>query len=267
MISIIVPSHNPQSYLWDCLDSICHQTLNHDDYETIIVLNGCNEPYKTQIENYIKKRNSQWHIRLIQTDIPGVSNARNIGMDYSIGDYYTFIDDDDLISPCFLEEMLKISSVHCIGCSNSLCIEESLKTTNDNFITKAFHDCKRKKYTSFYYRKFLSSVWGKLFHKTIVNDVRFPVSLIKSEDSVFCFELVPRIKEMHLTDDRAIYFQRKRKGSVMRRKYGVMFELHELLKIENAYLNLWVHNPLKYDPKFVLTRMIACICNFIKYIL
>ena len=70
-ISVIIPSYKPQDYLWQCLDSICNQTFPKQDYEVILVLNGCNEPYNSQIKQYIGKHpDVGWNY--IQTDNPGV---------------------------------------------------------------------------------------------------------------------------------------------------------------------------------------------------
>ena len=266
MISVIIPSYKPQEYLWECLDSIRNQSLGHDQYEMIVILNGCNEPYKTQIAAYIKKYEAEWSIRLIQTDAPGVSNARNLGIDASKGDYCTFIDDDDMISPCFLEEMLRVSSSASVGCSNSFSFDESLDKTNKNFISSAYQNCKGKKYSSFRYRKFLSPPWGKLFHKAIVGDDRFPVHMAKSEDSVFCLRLTPRIKDMRLADEGAIYYQRKRQGSAMRSKNSFGYEFNALWKLEVAYLKTWFRHPFKYNPLLVLSRMVGGFNNFLIYV-
>ena len=53
-ISVIVPTYKPQAYLWECLNSLCLQTLSKEDFEVILVLNGCCEPYKTQIQQYLR---------------------------------------------------------------------------------------------------------------------------------------------------------------------------------------------------------------------
>ena len=44
-ISVILPSYKPQEYIWKCLDSLTSQTMDVNEYEIVIVLNGCNEPY------------------------------------------------------------------------------------------------------------------------------------------------------------------------------------------------------------------------------
>ena len=96
-ISVIVPTYKPKSYIWECLDSIYNQTLPKNDYELILVLNGCNEPYSTQIRAWLSKHESLG-VQFIQTDESGDSNARNLALDHVKGEYVTFIDDDDFIS-------------------------------------------------------------------------------------------------------------------------------------------------------------------------
>ena len=78
-ISVIVPSYKPQAYLWECLDSIYAQSFPKTEYELVLVLNGCNEPYHTQIKEWLTEH-ADLQAQCIQTDVPGVSNARNIGM-------------------------------------------------------------------------------------------------------------------------------------------------------------------------------------------
>ena len=101
-ISVIIPTYKPQTYLWECLDSLRNQTLSHNDFEIIIVLNGCTEPWKSQISRYIATKMQSMNVKFIHTEQAGVSNARNIALDLVKGEYVTFIDDDDLVSPSYL---------------------------------------------------------------------------------------------------------------------------------------------------------------------
>ena len=96
-VSVIIPSYKPRNYIWDCLDSLKLQTLPKEDYEIILVLNGCSEPWKGEIESFIDRNMIGFNIKLIQTDVPGVSNARNLGIDSAKGEYISFIDDDDFV--------------------------------------------------------------------------------------------------------------------------------------------------------------------------
>lgn len=109
-ISVIVPTYQPANYLWECLDSLCRQTLAPEEFETVIVLNGCNEPYFGRIQQYIHEHPNH-NFQLIQTEEGGVSNARNIGIDQSKGEYLSFLDDDDWITDNYLEELDRKSVV------------------------------------------------------------------------------------------------------------------------------------------------------------
>ena len=50
-ISVIIPSYKPEGYIQKCLSSVLAQDFPSADYEIIIVLNGCSEPYKTKLSN------------------------------------------------------------------------------------------------------------------------------------------------------------------------------------------------------------------------
>ena len=97
-ISVIVPTFKPQAYLWECLNSLVAQTFAKDDFEVLLVLNGCLEPYKSERESYLAKNKDKINIRFISTETPGVSNARNIALDNAKGEYIAFFDDDDYVS-------------------------------------------------------------------------------------------------------------------------------------------------------------------------
>lgn len=265
IISIVIPSYKPGDYLFECLQSIDNQTISKERFEVILVLNGCNEPYKAQITNYIQKNNSV-NYRLFQTDTPGVSNARNIGIDNAKGDFLTFIDDDDIITPNYLNDLLKVSSPYCIGCANSYSFWDNPQKRKDNFITSAFISCSSKKYSLLNYRKFLSAPWGKMIHRRIINQNRFPVQLKKSEDSLFCMLLTPYFKNMKLTPPDTFYYQREREGSAMHSKYLKMEVLKEHLIIEKEFFKTWLSHPFKYNFLFVLSRMVACGRNLLFYL-
>lgn len=265
LVSVIIPSYKPGDYLWECLNSLCKQSLDREDFEVVIVLNGCNQPYADQIEEYIRRHQTHG-IRLLQTDVPGVSNARNIGIEAAKGEYLTFVDDDDIVSPAYLEDLLEVSSPSCIGCANSYAFVEDVAERQSNFMTMAFMKCKTQPYSLFAYRQFLSPPVIKLIHRSIIGDTRFPTSLKKSEDSVFCLQLTPRIKEMRLAKESTIYYQRLRKGSAMRTKNSFYSELRQLIQLEWEYIKVWGKTPLTYNIPFLLSRMVAGCRNFLSYV-
>lgn len=119
-ISVIVPTYRPQGYLWECLDSVYNQTFSKSDYELILVLNGCNEPYNSQIKDWVSEH-KDLQVQYFQTNQGGVSNARNIALDTAKGEYVTFIDDDDYISATYLESLMCVAdkSTIAIACPHA----------------------------------------------------------------------------------------------------------------------------------------------------
>ena len=118
-ISVIIPTYKPQSYLWECLNSLVNQTFPKEFFEIILVLNGCNEPYKSNIEKYITTSMRDMNINFVHSEKAGVSNARNIALDRVKGKNIAFIDDDDIVSPNYLEELYAKVHPNTIVLSNS----------------------------------------------------------------------------------------------------------------------------------------------------
>ena len=251
-ISVIVPSYKPGDYLYECLDALCRQTFNSKEYEIIIILNGCNQPYADKIKEYTCRQQDRF-ILLRQTDVPGVSNARNIGIEESHGEYITFVDDDDIVSSTYLEDLLAVSSDICVGCANSFAFDIHIDKSIDNFVSKGYQSCKEKNFSLYNYRYFLSSPWAKLIHRSLIGNTHFPVDMKKSEDSVFCLQISPRIKDMRVASPDAIYYQRLREGSAMRKKESCWSITKEHLFIEYKYLSVWLKNPFRYNLKFFLS--------------
>lgn len=264
-ISVIIPSYCPDDYIFECLDSVCQQSFDIHEYEILVIVNGCNEPYVTKINDYILSKGYKNYIRVLQTDKAGVSNARNMGIDYSKGEYLVFVDDDDIISHNYLEELLSVSSRFCVGCSNSYSFTKSIDIKIDNFLTSAFESCQGTSFNHFRWRKFLSPPVGKLIHRDIIGVDRFPVTISRSEDSVFCLRISRKIKDMSLASESCIYYIRERVGSVTRRKRTTFQEIRALFNIELTYISVWLKHPFSYDIRFVFSRIAAGFKNFIHY--
>lgn len=260
-ISLIIPTYKPGTYIWECLDSVYNQTLPGNRYEVVLILNGCRAPYDSQIERYISSHSDRCSFTLIQTDSPGVSNARNIGIEKSNGTYLTFVDDDDVISENYLEELLNVSDEKTIGCANSFVFKKDISNCRESFTSDAYQKVNGKPFNIFQYRKFLSSAWAKLIHRNIIGENRFPTQLRLSEDSFFGLELSLSLKSMNLASPSAIYYQRLRKGSAMHLKTSRLMDIKELWTIEVAYLKFWGVHFWKVNPLLMLSRIVAAIRN------
>jgi glycosyltransferase EpsH len=99
LISVIVPVYNAESYLRNCIGSILEQDFN--DFELILIDDGSKDDSLKIIQEYSKDKRLKYQ----SIKNAGVSNARNLGIKLSRGDYLMFVDADDWLEA----EALKIS--------------------------------------------------------------------------------------------------------------------------------------------------------------
>lgn len=260
-ISVIIPSYKPQNYIWECLDSLKNQTFSKSDFEIILVLNGCNEPYKTQIDNYIEKNLQGYNLNFIQTDQGGVSNARNIALDVAQGEYITFIDDDDFVSEVYLEELYLKATPEVISLCYPYAFDDGKIEVQRNYaITDVFDKnvCGGKQEYQ-RGRKYFSGPVMKLISKNYISDRRFDVRFRNGEDSIFMFLISDKFKFVDFTSKEAVYYRRYRENSAVTMKRSKMKIINNQLKMIVEYLKIYFRNPLKYDFKFFVTRILGAV--------
>lgn len=260
-ISVIVPTYKPQAYLWECLDSIYNQTFPKSDYELVLVLNGCNEPYNTKILDWLSKH-KDLNVQFFQIDTGGVSNARNIALDNAKGEYVTFIDDDDLISTAYLKELYEKATPDTV----SLCypyafndgdIEKQLPYS----ITKAYdYICKHKcKNLSSMARNFFSGPCMKLIPMSFIHDRRYDVRFKNGEDSLFMFLISDKIDKVSFTSKDAIYYRRFRENSACTRSKTKREIIANKMNMIKAYISIYLRKPQKYSLLFFITRLLGAL--------
>ena len=161
-ISIIIPTYKPGSYLKDCLESINNQTMDKKCFEVIIVLNGVIKPYIEYIYSLTKMYD--FNSVVIPTETPGVSNARNLGLSRTQGEYVCFIDDDDKISPSYLENLYSKATPNNIVASNVKAFYNNSNKTENDYIASAYEKLAHKNapLSVLKGRKFMSSACCKI---------------------------------------------------------------------------------------------------------
>ena len=98
IVSVIVPVHNAEKYLVQCLSSILGQTLQ--DIEVICVDDNSSDGSETILEQFAKKDS---RLRVLRSPGLGAGGARNIGLESAQGEYLSFLDADDFFEVDMLE--------------------------------------------------------------------------------------------------------------------------------------------------------------------
>ena len=105
LISIIMPAYNAAEFISEAIDSVLTQDYPH--WELLIINDGSKDHTARVIEKYSDPR-----IRTFHTENRGVSKARNTGLAAMHGDYFTFLDADDLLTKDSLSVRMKLFEVH-----------------------------------------------------------------------------------------------------------------------------------------------------------
>ena len=90
--SIIIPVYNGEKYIQRCVLSVVDINLKEENFECIIVDNASTDSTKSICARLVE---TYPEVKYISTEVKGVSNARNIGINYSKGKYLLFLDVDD----------------------------------------------------------------------------------------------------------------------------------------------------------------------------
>ena len=239
MISVIIPSYKPQGHTFECLDSLRRQTLPPDDYEVIVVLNGEREPYYSRLLSAIPSNG-----RLLYSPVASACSSRNMGLDHARGEYICFIDDDDKISPTFLEELQQCARPDVIAASNSYTGEYERHASLGEL--------------PFYRPKKIFSVpWMKLIHRDIIGNRRFDERFPSGQDALLMFEISDKMDKVRFTGGSAVYYWRQRDNSLHRLPLSRIISKYS--RLAWAYTRIYFRHPMQYSFRFYLTRILASV--------
>ena len=98
IVSVIVPVHNAEKYLEQCLESILGQTLG--DIEVICVNDRSTDGSAEILDGFAEK---DPRLSVLQSPGLGAGGARNIGLRAAKGKYLSFLDADDFFESDMLE--------------------------------------------------------------------------------------------------------------------------------------------------------------------
>ncbi|MBC8591852.1 glycosyltransferase family 2 protein [Oscillospiraceae bacterium N12] len=257
-ISVIIPSYKPSSYFGDCISSIYTQTFAKEKIEVIVVVNGCDYSYISYALDILNQAKGL-QFKLFYSMEPGVSNARNIALDYARGKYICFVDDDDIVSQTYLENMISLIENKSIVVSNVRAFVDRLENTKDDYI--AYTYARLKKYgfscNKFLVRRFFSSSCCKLIPRSVIGDSRFNVKFKNGEDALFMFLISDKIEKVIIADEHSIYYRRVRSDSLSRQKRNFKEDIKISFNLSLAFLSLFIRRFHKTNILFGINRVLA----------
>lgn len=110
LVSVIVPVYNVEDYVEECVESILAQ--DYPNLEVILVDDGATDS-SGAICDRLGGRDGR--IAVYHKENGGLSDARNYGLARCQGEWISFVDSDDYVSPVFISALYQAAVEH--GCS------------------------------------------------------------------------------------------------------------------------------------------------------
>lgn len=247
LISVIVPVYNAESYINECIKSICSQT--YANFEVIIVNDGSTDNTLSMIQNLCRTEDK---VRIINQENHGVSNARNRGIEASRGKFLCFVDADDLLEIDFIETYMNaIQQADVIFGNYKLLYENGRIVKKNNRLEPGLYKSESLlpkviddgTLTGILF----GSVCGSLYRSSLIKqcNIRFDESIKINEDGIFNIEVLKSTSEILFIDD-AKYLYRQWKT---RKTNTISFDVSELDKSTKQLKKLCVGFPC-YDLQF-----------------
>lgn len=205
LISVIIPVYNTESYVRVCLESLVEQT--YTNFEVLMIDDGSTDNSGEICQEYTE-RDSRFHY--YRKENGGVSSARNLGIEYSRGNYLTFVDSDDWVEEDYLEVLYNAIIDESAGVSVSTYKRFSME--DNTWYVHSFQRGYEKRV--FNYLELINElidldsfdhsyrfVSGKLVRRDILGAIRFNTLTRLGEDMEFWFKI-------YLISPKLVYINR-----------------------------------------------------------
>lgn len=210
-ISVIVPIYKVEQQLCRCVESIRNQT--YKNLEIILVDDGSPDKCGDICEDYVEKDS---RIRVIHKCNGGLSDARNIGIEFASGKYICFVDSDDWLDLDMIELLYKVCidrQADIVECSYRNVyrdyIQEETRCTAE--ITEADSVFALEGMLDWKY--FKPVAWNKIYKRSTIGDIRYPVGKIH-EDEFTTYKYFYNASKLVYVDISKYNYDRTRTDSI-----------------------------------------------------
>lgn len=243
-LSVIIPVHNSENYLKECVESVL-PGLDGED-EIVLVENGSSDSSWEICRSY---RNAYPCVRALQLEAAGVSKARNSGISLAKGDWILFLDSDDILDPGLLPAVHEMDldadiilfDYRYLGensAEDQNCLSDIRNVSPDVLKRAVLQYAKYRTQIQQAANLDNVTIWSccaKLIRREFLirNRIHFPESLYLSEDTAFSLQLYCNAKKVCYIRQNAFYY-RPTPSSASRVHHPKLLE-------NNQYLRKWAY--------------------------
>lgn len=240
LVSIIVPIYSVQMYLNDCIKSITEQT--YTNLEIILVDDGSPDDCPQICESWGRTDD---RIRVIHKKNGGLSDARNVGIDNSHGDYIAFLDGDDFVSQQWIEKMVSAAESYkadIVICGRYI-YQNGLCNVKHCLNVPKFYSSQEALKELLMGREIEEAAWDKLYKRELFAIQRFPVGEI-NEDIVTIPYIIAKAQCIYHIGE-PLYYYRQTSTGITKTRYTKKKSIYiqHILKIRDYIM--------EYYPQFI----------------
>lgn len=218
-ISIIVPVYNVESLLELCVESIINQT--YSNFEILLIDDGSTDS-SGKICDSLKERDKR--VNVFHKKNGGLSDARNYGIEHSTGEFYLFIDSDDVLHPDFCRVLIELQKEYNADIVSTDLVKFYESEQIEEFNKKDY----QKTVTVFYGNEILQEYYNpqdenktkiyhglcmKLYRDSLFSGLRFAVGRLH-EDLYITYKLLALAKCFVFVDLPYYYYYQKNTNSI-----------------------------------------------------
>nr|WP_255178672.1 glycosyltransferase family 2 protein [Exiguobacterium aurantiacum] len=230
-VSVILPAYQSREYLSFMLNSLMSQTLDFTLFEVILVVNGPDDGTIDMVKTY-----DTLPLHVLSKPVASVSHARNSGISKAKFQFLTFVDADDTVSPTYLEDLLKHSSLLGITIAHLTDVLPD-GSIRESPIEKDILQVEAGERPSFdvalsRLHRVLTMTACKLIPTEAAQVVAFKHHLRSAEDVVYFSTLLSHMSfEIRIAPSSAVYTRHLRQHSVSRQRLTYSFAVTERLTV------------------------------------
>ncbi|RST72554.1 glycosyltransferase [Siminovitchia acidinfaciens] len=213
-VSVIVPIYKVEKYIHRCVDSILKQT--YTNLEIILVNDGSPDNCGTIIDEYAS---NDCRIIVVHKENGGLSDARNVGMEYVTGEYTLFVDSDDWLDRNMIQILMSTSLIYKADIVQSafyyayedyLLFDNRFDKKDDPPIILGNKPLMAELVKNEIVKNF---AWGKLYKTEIIRDIPFKKGVLFED--VFWAHLVMHRVNTYVILNEPLCFYLQRSDSIV----------------------------------------------------
>lgn len=210
-VSIITSAYNAEKYIEDCTKSVFGQS--HTDLEWILIDDGSSDNTQSMIKDLAAKDS---RIKPVFQENAGLAAARNNGLDLVTGEFFCFLDVDDLMHPHMIERVLSHFSedLDFVGFDFHSMADEM---TFDDL------DTSLPEHSAFYVEEhpeqhFRGNAptsrnnWNKIYRTSALGHIRYAAEIQQAQDVVYGWRIRKAVKKFGALKEKLFYYRQSPEG-------------------------------------------------------